>query len=144
MRSHEPQKSVIDQLAEFVKREGRLSRNQWLSDNLMEVYVRKSRRCFDMIRPKLITCLDIATIDVETPGKGTFSKWFLPAAIKLNPWDAVFVESVLSPRFQKFFLRNGFTRTPDSDDMAPCFYLFKGKECTGSRQCSSVEDTIVR
>ncbi len=117
--------TVLDQLAAFIARAqaGKL-RNLWLEDDLMKVYVRKANR--RLAGTTLTTCLDLATFEVFEPGRKTFSEWFLPGAIELNPWHATFIESVQEPRLRKFLLKVGFRREdgfPLDDDYCPNFFL---------------------
>ncbi len=124
--------TVLDQLAEFIAGQGKgMPRNLWLGDDRMKVYVRCGRHKLDMTRRGgIATCLDIGSIEVYEPEQKTFSEWFLPGAIKLNPWEAVYVESVMERRFQEFFERNGFTKIGES--ICPSYFLLKAETGDGS------------
>lgn len=102
--------SVINQLDEFIEDSSRMKygRNLWLEDSIMKVYVRKSTRFID--DEKLIA-LDIATVEVDQKyqGKGIFSK-FLDYVQNSNPWDVVYVESVLNPIVLKMLEKRGYTQ----------------------------------
>lgn len=120
--------SVLEQLAALVVewQDAKMCRSQWIGDDCMKVYVRKARhKCGDH---GLLACLDIGSIEVFEPGQGAFSQWFLPGAVKLNPWEAIFVESVMDRRFQEFFERNGFTRLGDEPLCLSYFLLKSGDE----------------
>lgn len=120
-----PKPDVIAQLAAFIDALSVRSypNNLWLSDDRMEVYVRHSRRRVphggDVVTLK---CLDIGNANVYDTGKGIFSTQFLPQAIKLNPWDAVYAENVLTDRFANFFRKQGWLEIPG---LTPCFFLVK-------------------
>lgn len=74
LENNEMQKSVLQQLADFIKTAGsRFSASQWLEDAVMQVYVRKSLR---IIEDKRMTVLDIANIEVFNKGQGTGSQFF--------------------------------------------------------------------
>lgn len=95
--------------------------NQWLHGIDMNVYVRKSHRY--LIGEQRVTTLDITNITVKLEkGEKRFS-YFLRKAELLNPWDATYIESVLTERFARFFERKGYTRVPDL--FPACFFKMK-------------------
>lgn len=115
--------NAIDLLADFIERhkaENSWPNNEWLNGDDMNVYVRKS-----MPRPinggRYVT-LDIASVGVYKKGQGLFTK-FLAEAEKLNPWPAIYVESVQEPRFGYFLLRMGYKQV---DSVPASFYKMKG------------------
>lgn len=102
---------IIDQLREFVADSGNhFPYNSWLSDDTMQVYVRKGRRYFNKRR---INVLDIASVEVVQQGKGHFKR-FLEHAIQLHPWDGIYVENVMDARFRGFFERLNWGQYLDS------------------------------
>lgn len=98
----------------------RLQSTRWLCVRDMEVYVRKSRRLLD---GKWYVCLDLANIMVlpAKRGQGRFTS-FLETALRINPWQATYVENVLEERFRSFFRRRGWTEVPHGEG-PPSFYL---------------------
>ncbi|WP_431153254.1 hypothetical protein [Acidovorax facilis] len=52
--------------------------------------------------------------------------------------DALYVELVGEPRLAAWLTRNGFSKCPHSDDIAPSFYLLR----TGSASSELVEDKL--
>ena len=121
---------AIELLADFIERhrDGRAwPNNEWLNGDDMAVYVRRSVPRYltdDPKKEEKYVTLDIASVTVYEKGQGNFTR-FLEEAEKLNPWPAIYVESVLEPRLEKFLLRKGYTeqdRTPKS------FFKMKGKE----------------
>ena len=98
---------------------------RWLyaTDPVMSVYVRKGNRS---IEGSMMKTLEIATVEVEIQGKGTFTDFF-DFALNINPFPVllVLVESVQTERFCNFFRRRGMVELPNS--IPPSFYLMKGK-----------------
>jgi hypothetical protein len=116
---------VIAQLAAFIDdMKGRkYPNNLWLTDERMEVYVRHSRRSLPYNDDRLtFKCLDVANVTVHNQGQGIFSQHFLPQAVTLNPWDAIYAENILTNRFADFFRKLGWTEIPG---LTPCFFLVK-------------------
>lgn len=120
-----PNPSVIAQLAAFITsvQKNSYPNNKWLADDRMEVYVRYARRRLPFNGDHMtFKCLDIGNATIFNTGLGIFSTQFLPQAIKLNPWDAVYVENVLTDRFANYFRRLGWTEIPC---LSPSFFLVK-------------------
>lgn len=116
------------QLTRFVAEasKSRFTYAQWLVDDEMEVYVRKSFRLLpvDYDERRLSTCLDIASIEVYRQNRGTFSK-FLVQAHEANPWDATFIENVMSERLSNSLLRKGWEPLPGIE--GPTSYFMRTK-----------------
>jgi hypothetical protein len=111
--------SVLKKLEAFLASvETRLTANEWLTDDKMQVYVRKGRRLID---GKMRTTLDIANVEVYDKGQGTFTD-FLNKAHDMHPWDATYVECVHNPDLAVFLVRYGFMPHPQSPSS---FYLPK-------------------
>lgn len=106
---------IIEKLKDFIEND---KRNEWLSDGLMNVYVRKG---YHFIEGKTKICLDIANVVVYKQKQGTWTK-FLWEAHKINPWYCTFVECVNNKHLVKWLLKNGFTETNES------FYLKTGEK----------------
>ena len=112
---------LLTQLGEFIQEgmDRQYNHVRWISDDVMKVYVRKSRR---YINDKLIICLDLASIEVieNKRGQGIFTA-FLGYAHALNPWDVTYIENVLAPRFARYFRNNNWC---ERDIFPPSFYKF--------------------
>ena len=98
-------------------------RNQWMNGSGLAVYVRKSTR---LIEGRMVSCLDIANMVAQRPGRGTGGR-FIEDAQRLNPYEAIFVENVLTDRFVHYFERNGWARMPAEPFVRPCFYRWRGR-----------------
>ena len=97
-------------------------RNCWIYERDIAIYVRRSTR---FINNKPIKCLDLASVEVieEHRGMGIFTGFlsrFEEAAKKLN--RAVFVESILNKRLEKFLEKRGYTHHPHSVELCPSMY----------------------
>lgn len=89
--------TVIEQLAKFIEEhKDSYIASEWLSDEHMQVYVRRGRR--SLISNAFCFTLDIANVVVEE-GSQRQGRWseFLEKAHEMNPWDATFVECVHNP-----------------------------------------------
>lgn len=79
------------------------------------------RLTYRYIGGKRCSCIDIASIVAERPGKGAFKA--LVARLRARyPEFTIYVESVLNPRFPPGLLRMGFQRMPVPYDDAPGSY----------------------
>ncbi len=97
--------TVLEKLAEFIRNsEEQFSASEWLSDEKMQVYVRKGHH---FLGRKRRLCLDIANVEVYKKGEGTWTS-FIRQAHEMNPWDGTFVECVHNSRLASWLLRNGF------------------------------------
>jgi hypothetical protein len=114
--------SILEQLTTFLKdSQDHFKANQWLSDDKMQVYVRKANR---YLEGKRKVTLDIANVEVYHRGKGTFTR-FLEAVHEMNPWDATYVECVLNPRFAAFFVKRFWLPAAGNIGLSDSFYLPK-------------------
>jgi len=87
-------------------------RNQWLTFDHMEIYVRKSWRNYWHIRTDLRhpTCLDIASVKVEESFQHTgIFKEFLKHAEAINTLPLIMVENVYNPVLPEFLKSVGYT-----------------------------------
>lgn len=95
----------------------------WIKSDEMEIYIRKSKR---FINKEIVNCIDFASINVSQTGVGTFTgflKWFR----KKYPMKNIFIESILTERFARFFEKNGFTRIITTEDYQRDVYLLVSK-----------------
>lgn len=90
----------FEKLREFLKSD---TRNLWINTNDFKIYVRKSKRPYNN---KLISCLDLATIEVFEPGKGLFTV-LLNVLLRMKMHN-IFIESIINERFYKFLALLGF------------------------------------
>jgi hypothetical protein len=83
-------------------------RNLDLGRGSSKVYVRRSDRYLD---GRLVVTLDIARISIpeKDRGRGWFRN-FRRIVEAVNPWDATYYESVLNPRLDSYFRREGLER----------------------------------
>lgn len=98
-------------------------RNIWLGKKELRVYVRKSRRSVGGVT---IQCMDIAGAEVrkQKRGKGRFTS-FLQHAANVNPWDAIYFESVNNEWLWGSFRRRGYYEI--ENPRAPNFLFFTNK-----------------
>lgn len=70
-----------------------------------KAYVRRARHNLD---GRVVETLDIASISIpeKEQGRGWF-KSFRRIVEALNPWEATYYESVLNPRFEAYFHKEG-------------------------------------
>lgn len=92
------------------------SRNEWLSTPEMEVFVRRSKRCHP-ISQRAIKCFDIANVTVNNREQGVFTSWLgeLQKIVLDAKFDAIFVESIMTERFEQYFIKRGWYRVPGID-----------------------------
>ena len=120
---------VLEQLQQFISNADKGGpRNLWLVDDTMEVYVRKGLHRLRSPKHEInqnATCLDIANVNVATPGQGVFTQ-FINKAIQINPWDVTRIENIESARWVAHLLRNHWIHSLGT---YPCS-VFKLKEHT--------------
>ena len=102
-------------------------RNVWIQEHGIDVYVRKSLRMLDAKTPTATPCLDIGSVEVDEDHRGegifkAFLKRFEKEAKKLN--RAVYVESILNPRLQKFLETQGYAVVRNSSELSPNMFKF--------------------
>lgn len=78
----------------------------------MEIYIRKTFRPYG---DKFIQCLDLANIQVHPKyqGQGVFTS-YLEEVEREKPLDAVYIENVIDPVFQRFFDKRGYEKITDN------------------------------
>ena len=106
---------TLDELIQ-IHQDSKRSMNAWVDcDGFRGMYVRVGSRS---INGKIITVIDLANIEVDEPGKGTFRR-LISRLTKTWPQYTIHVENALTERFQAGLLRMGFkeTKTPY------CYYL---------------------
>lgn len=98
--------------------------NLWIYEPKMKAYVRKGMHALN--RGVLSKCLDLANIEVyeEFRSQGVFREFLDRAEALANErrW-AVFVESLLEPRLEKFLVARGYAISPFSP--RPAISLYK-------------------
>lgn len=100
--------TIIEQLQQFIKdAETGDSRNLWIADDDMQVYIRKGHHLLP--NGKIATTLDIANVTVE-PSKQRKGLWtaFLAKAQEINPWEGVYVECVHTPYLAMSLMKQGW------------------------------------
>lgn len=95
-------------------------RNRWIKITHGEIYVRKSRRLFDV---RLVPCFDIATIVIKQQGQGNFTK-FLEiveehSKIQID-FYGIYIENIQAKRFQMFFECRGY-KTVGETEFGNCY-----------------------
>lgn len=95
--------------------------NTWICDAEYEIYVRKG---YHILGGAANYTLDIANVTVKTGfrGRGIFSS-MLSIAERLNPFAAVYVESIQNPILGPALERRGYILLPN--DFTPCYYKMK-------------------
>jgi hypothetical protein len=96
-------------LEEFVRKAS--CRNQWISEDYLAAYVRRSVRFIDN---QMVPCFDIASVEINVGyhNKGIFTDFlrrFEDFARKDNCY--VFVESIQTDFLLSFLLKNGYKET---------------------------------
>jgi len=118
--------TIVEKLDAFIKKadEKGWPCNEWISDDKMQVYVRKAIRYLDESK---VTVLDIANIIVEEKdqGSGLFTN-LIREAERLNPWQGMFIENVLNPILEEWCIRHNWKLHPLYGP-PPCYYKMKGK-----------------
>jgi hypothetical protein len=95
------------------------TRNIWLEDKQLHVYVRKGRRYLEKDTREIVSTLDIASIEVCKPGKG-IGTLFINEAHKINPFFGTYIESILNDKFLRHLLTKGWISVEGSTP--PCVY----------------------
>jgi hypothetical protein len=85
-----------------------------------KVYLRKSNR---LIKGKIIPSLDIASIEVWIPQKGTGTS-IINKLHELNPFGVTFIENVINEHLEKWINRNDWTYYP-LYSLDHCYYKLK-------------------
>lgn len=88
--------------------------SRWLEDDpSLRVYVRRAHHLID---GSIREVLDIANAIAEPMGTGRFTH-FLEWIEDVQPYDGTFIESIVNPRFEEFFLNRGYIKI-EYDDCA--------------------------
>lgn len=106
--------TAINKLGLFCDRhkDSHFSKNEWIHDAFMKVYVRKA---FHRLRTnEILTTLDIASVEVyeEYRNQGLWTE-FIHHAHLINPWEATFIECVHNSTLYKSLLRHGWSLLPE-------------------------------
>lgn len=94
--------TICEQVDEFVHSS---SRNQWLSDGILEVYVRKSIRFFDNQKLTTFDIANIHSINPQYKGKGYFKSFMKKVESIGRP---VYVENIQNPYLVEMLEKNGY------------------------------------
>jgi hypothetical protein len=78
-------------------------RSQWFGNDIIDVYVRKSKRS---VNDQVYDCFDIATITIHKQGEHIFTKMLDIIERDFN--KNIFVESILEPRLFSFLEKRGY------------------------------------
>ena len=80
-------------------------RSVWIRVGTLKIYIRTNGRWLNETRVKMF---EIANVDnTGKKGNGDF-KAFLNDVESRKPFDGIYIENVLTERFAKFFLNNGY------------------------------------
>jgi len=82
-------------------------REATLNDGTFTMHVKKSNRMFSALGEISFECLDLLDLCAIHCGKGRF-KEILVWLKNQRMWDALYVDSVMTPRFRAFFIRDGW------------------------------------
>lgn len=91
-------------------------RNTYVSDEQMQVYVRESVRLHPLTKER-INCFDIANVVVFKPSSGIFTL-FIDGVEKWST-EPLFIESIQSERFARFFYERGYLLTSNGKRILP-------------------------
>jgi hypothetical protein len=86
---------ILNQIDIFINSK---QRNLWIGNDSIRIYIRKSKRIF---KGQFYDFFDFASIEVENPGQGLFTK-ILKEFEKKYPDKNIFIESVLTERFANY------------------------------------------
>lgn len=103
---------IFSEIGKFLKGP---ERNKWISDGMVEIYIRKSKR---FIEGKLQDFFDFSTINIEESirGQKVFTN-LLENFISKYPHN-IYVESILNPAVSHILKKFGFKETElDSSNM---------------------------
>jgi hypothetical protein len=115
MNINESTAEILRQIEEFMFSN---LRNVWISDGIINIYIRKSKR---MYKEQLFDFFDFASITVIQPsnrGKGLFTN-ILNSFEKQYPSKNIFVESIVNDKLYKHLKNIGF------DVIGDCAYKIK-------------------
>lgn len=102
-------------------------RNAWVDHGPMRVYVRKSRRAPE---GAMVRTFDLATIFTPEKLRGQGRFWellgWLSSTLPKSEFDAIYIESVLEPRFEKSLREQGLQEVP-TEPVSFIFWLNKEK-----------------
>ena len=103
--------NIITQLLNFYKGN---SRNQWIFNEYLKMYVRKSQRYFNS---QILPFIDIASIEIgeSYQGQGLFPM-ILDKILQFFESENIFVESILNPKLEKILKDKGFVKQDEIDN----------------------------
>lgn len=108
---------ILNQIGNFLESS---QRNLWIGNDLIKIYIRKSKRNF---KGQLLDFFDFASIEVEETGQGLFTK-ILNKFEEIYPDKNIFIESVLTKRFADY-IKNKLGFEEPEDNYNRNFYKIK-------------------
>ncbi len=114
---------ILEKIAKFIQDSQKTPfKSKWLSDKLMEVYIRHGRKV--LVHGKGIQqTFDIANVTVYKKSKGTWTN-FIGKVHAINPFDATYVECVHNERLASWLIRNNWLRAANC---SISYFLPKGE-----------------
>jgi hypothetical protein len=115
-------KELKNEVAAFINSR---NKNQWLDGNHVQLYLRKSHRCY---QGDMVQCLDLASISVDEKHRNKgLSKKSIKMLLKLNPFKILFIENVLNPHLYESITKS--YQTEYSETHPACIFV-KNKRAT--------------
>jgi GNAT superfamily N-acetyltransferase len=103
-------KTIYQQLDDFIdQNKDRMVGNQWIESDKMHVYVRKA---YHVVDGKWKVSLDIGSIEVDEKHRQKgHAKRFISHALKVCPWNIVYVENVQNPILREYLRKENWIET---------------------------------
>jgi len=108
---------ILNQISNFLDSN---TRNLWISNDEISIYIRRSKRSF---KGNVYDFFDFASIDVTEPNNGLFTK-ILKKFEEIYPDKNIFIESVLTDRFANY-IKNVLNFEEESPNYSNNFYKIK-------------------
>lgn len=110
---------ILDQISNFLESN---SKNIWIGNDSIKIYIRKSKRYF---KGNFFDFFDFASIEVENTGQGLFTQ-ILKKFEEIYPDKNIFIESVLTERFANY-IKNVLGFEEQEPNESKNFYKIKNK-----------------
>jgi hypothetical protein len=111
---------ILNQISNFLNSN---LRNLWISNDEIEIFIRKSKRIFN---GNTYDFFDFATINVTEPNNGLFTK-ILKKFEEKYPDKNIFIESVLTERFANY-IKNVLKFEEETPNYSNNFYKIKSNK----------------
>lgn len=111
---------ILNQISKFINSN---TRNMWISNDAISIYIRRSKRSFNR---NMYEFFDFASIEVTEPGEGLFTK-ILERFEELYPDKNIFIESVLTERFANY-IKNVLHFEEETPNFSNNFYKIKSNK----------------